>query len=186
MALRGRGSYNIGVKFEGNWVKFNEIVNSSNILLVMAARTGQKEFAEMYRDRVKANIRTGGKRFGYPQISGKYLLNKVRRGGPSTTLNWSGAFADSVEIRENKIGTRFMVGIPKGLKRPQYYASDKNRLSISEYANVLEHGTKNVPPRPVFSDTFEKDMAGKLGLKRYIELAMIRKYGSVGVTLNKS
>lgn len=185
MALRGRGSYNVEFKLSGNWVKFNSIADNNNILLAMAARSGQKEFAEMYRDNVKSNIRTGGKRFGYKQNSPKYAYKKALYGGNSTALNWSGAFYDAVEVKQNSTGTRFMVGIPSNLKRRKYYRGDSNRLTISEYANVLEHGTGKIPPRPIFKDTFTKQMGGKVGLKAYIELAVIRKYGSQGIKVDR-
>jgi hypothetical protein len=184
MALRGRGSYNVEFKTHGNWFKFNEIIESTNILMVMGARQGQKEFAEAYRDNVKSNIATGGKRFGYPPNSPKYLYLKLTKGGPGTLLNWSRSFLNAITIVENRLGTRFMVGIPKGLKRPTYHKSDRNKLTISEYANVLEHGFRQVPPRPIFSDTF-KSMGGLKGLKRFMEMALIRKFGSSGTKLSK-
>lgn len=183
MALRGRGSYNVEFRFDGNWFKFNEITSGTNILMIMAARQGQKEFAEEYRDRVKANIITGGKKFGYPGNQERYLIRKVRKGGASTALVWSRAFYDAVTIRENRIGSRFMVGIPKNIKRGEYYSSDANRLTIAEYANVLEHGSSKIPSRPVFSDTFRIDMLGLRGLKKYMELALIRKFGTVGINV---
>lgn len=185
MALRGRGSFNVEIKLEGNWSKFNEIVNGSNILMVMGVRQGQKEFAEAYRDAVKKNIITGGRRFGYPPNNANYLYKKLRQGGGSTPLVWSRSFYNSVEIRVNRQGTRWLVGIPSGEKRPTYSSSDKNRLTISEYANILEHGTNNIPARPIFSDTFSKDMGGKLGLKKSIEMALIRKFGQRGINLMK-
>lgn len=185
MALRGRGSYNVEVKFEGNWVKFNTITSSSNILLVMATRQGQKEFATAYKSAVQKNISTSGKRFGYQQNSPNYLRWKLNRGGPPQMLNWSRSFYSSIEVIENSTGTRFMVGIPKGIRRPSYRNKEKNRLTVSEYANVLEHGTHNMPSRPIFSDTFKLDMGGKAGLKKYIEFAIIRKFGSSGIRVNK-
>lgn len=185
MALRGRGSFNVGVELEGNWVKFNEIVNSTNILLVMAAREGQKEFAESYRDEVKKNILTGGKRFGYPSNSARYTILKLRSGGVATAMVWSRAFANAVEIRNNNAGTRYMVGIPKGARRPSYGPKwDKNKLTIAEYANILEHGTNKIPERPVFSDTL-KSMGGKEGLKKVVELAIVKKYGARGAIITK-
>ena len=185
MALRSRGSYNVQFQLEGNWFKFNQIADNNNILLAMAARSGQREFAEMYRDNVKANINTGGKRFGYPQNSGMYLYKKALYGGGSTAMNWSKAFYNAVEIKENSVGTRFMVGIPNGIKRSPYYSGDTNRLSVSEYANVLEHGAGKIPARPVFSDTFSKQMGGRVGLKAYLELAIIRKYGTQGIKVDR-
>lgn len=185
MALRGRGSFNVEVNLSGNWVMFNNIVDNTNILLAIAAREGQRQFAEEYRDNVKGNIATGGKRFGYPPNSPGYIRWKLDRGGPSTVLNWSRAFYGSVEVRENTTGSRFMVGIPKGERRPYYHRNDKNRLTIAEYANVLEHGTDKIPARPVFSDTFSKQMMGKRGLKKYIELNIIKRFGSLGVRVNK-
>lgn len=185
MALRGRGSYNVDFKLEGNWFKFNEIVNGTNILMVLATRQGQKEFAESYKAKVQKNILTGGKRFGYPQNSPGYTYWKLQRGGPSSALVWSRSFYANIEIRENKLKSRYMVGIPKGTKRPSYSTGDKNRLTIAEYANVLEHGTNKIPPRPIFKDTFKHDMKGKAGLKRYMELAILRKFGARGIIVNK-
>lgn len=186
MALISRGSYNIGFKLEGNWFKFNDFVNSTNVLYAMAARQGQMEFAEAYRDAVKKNIKTGGKRFGYPQNSGRYLPLKIRKGGGSVALNWSGTFADSVEIFENRVGTRYMVGIQKGIRRPSYYKGDKNKLTVSEYANILEHGTGKIPARPIFKDTFAKDLGGKNGLRVTMEMAIMRRFGSRGIIVTKS
>lgn len=183
MALRGRGSFNVEIKLEGNWTKFNEIVNGSNILMVMGVRQGQKEFAEAYRDAVKKNIITGGRRFGYPPNNLNYLYKKLRGVGSSTPLVWSKAFYNSVEIRVTRDGKRWLVGIPSGIKRQSYSNKEKNELTISEYANILEHGNGKIPPRPVFADTFSKDMQGKRGLKRAIELALIRRFGQKGINL---
>ena len=184
--LRTRGTFNVGIKLEGNWVKFNILVNSLDILMVMAARSGQKAFAEEYRDRVKYNMRTGGKRFGYPQNAPGYLRRKLRYGGASNALVWSGAMLHSVSIIKNTRGTHWGVGIPKGIKRPNYTGSDRNRLQVHEIANILEHG---LPPRldarPVFADTFKHDMKGKKGLSRYMELSIIKTFGTKGFRVNK-
>lgn len=185
MALRGRGSFNVEIKLGGNWTKFNEIVNGSNILMVMGVRQGQKEFAEAYRDAVKKNIITGGRRFGYPPNSPMYIYKKLRGGGGSTPLVWSKAFYNAVEIRATRDGRRWLVGIPSGESRPSYSIKEKNELTISEYANIIEHGTNGIPARPVFADTFSRDMQGKRGLKRAIELALIRRFGQRGINLMK-
>lgn len=185
MALRSRGSFNVEIKLEGNWGKFNDIINSSNILMVMGVRQGQKEFAEAYRDAIKKNIITGGRRFGYPPNSPNYIYKKLRQGGSSSPLVWSKAFYNAVEVIKNRLGTRWMVGIPSGEKRPSYNSKDKNLLTIAEYANILEHGTNKIPPRPVFADTFSKDMGGKRGLRLAIEAALIRRFGQKGVNLRR-
>ena len=185
MPLTRRGSFNVEFKYEGNWLNFNQVVRSSDISLVIAARTGQKNFAIEYRDNVKENILTGGRRFGYPPHSPKYLYNKLTKGGPGDLLVWSRAFYGAVEIKENRRQTRYSVGIESGIKRPTYHRSDRNKLTIAEYANVLEHGTNNMPARPVFSDTFSKQMQGKAGLKKYLELALVTSFAAKGVRVRK-
>lgn len=186
--MRGRGSYSVGMNFEGNWVRFHQIMETSPILFTMAAREGQKKFAEKYRDSVKSTIRTGGKRFGYKPLSQKYLFRKVGRGGPSTLLVWSETMLNSIQIIRNKRSDRWMVGIPKGLKRANYLgeSSSSNRLQVHEYANVLEHGRPpNMPARPFFSDTFTKSMGGKKGLKLLMELHIIKKLAAAGIIVTK-
>jgi len=184
--LRTRGSFNVDVKFHGNWVKFNTIAGSMDILLVMALREGSRKFAEEYRDKVKKNIETGGKRFGYAQNSPDYLRRKLRSGGSGTTMNWSGTFKNSIEVIENSKGTQFGVGIPKGKKRSNYGSGDSNSLQVHEYANILEHGLPpKMPKRPVFSDTFTKDMNGKKGLQKYIEFSIMKNFGTKGINVTK-
>lgn len=184
--LRMRGTFNVDIRLEGDWVKFNQLMSSMDILMVMAGRKGQKAFAEEYRDKVKKNIRTGGRRFGYPQNSPTYLRRKLQQGGSSGTLMWSGAFLNAVEIVKNSRGTHWGVGIPKGIKRPDYHASDRNRLQVHEIANISEHGIPpRQPARPVFSDTFRKDMKGKKGMKRAMELSIIKTFGAKGFRVNK-
>jgi len=187
--LRGRGSFNVDIKFEGNWLKFNRIANSSPIIMAIGVREGQKLFAEEYRDKVKENMRNGGKRFGYAPLTWAYLYRKLRMAGGSTTFIFGETMVNSVEVKKNTTGTRFMVGIPKGLKRPNYYkeSATGNRLQVHEYANILEQGNPRyaVPARPVFRDTFKQSMGGLRGLRKFIELHLIRRFGMSGIRVNK-
>lgn len=184
--IRGRGSYNVGVRLEGNFIKFNYLTNNANFILASAAIGAQKEFAEDYRDKVKQNIREGGKRFHYPPHSPKYRKYKERLGGGTRLLFWSGAMADAIEIKPLRKGKTFTVGIDKSARRETYGKGDKNKLSISDYANVLEHGRPPyMPARPVFSDTFRKQMGGLKGLKRSIEVGIIKRMGTKGIMVNK-
>ena len=185
--LRTRGTQNIRVQLEGQWVEFNYLVNNCDALLSMAAVAGQLKFAEKYKKEVKKNIRNGGKKFHYPKVSGKYKAFKQRHGGGSTTLNWSDTMADSVDTVNLGIG-KVGVGIVKGKKRPFYEGESArgNRLQVHEYANILEHGAFPVPPRPVFSDTFKSETLGGLaGLRETIEMTIIKKFGSKGIPVNK-
>lgn len=186
--VTGRGSYNVGFTMEGNWGRFASLVDSSPILLTMAAREGQKKFAEEYRDSVKSTIRTGGKRFGYKPLGQKYLQYKNRKGGSSRLLVWSETMLNSISIIYNRESSRWMVGIEKGLKRPNYpkEPSSGNRLQVHEYANILEHGRPPyMPARPFFSDTFRKTMGGKRGLKTMMELHIIKRLSAAGIIVNK-
>lgn len=185
--LRSRGSFNAEIKWEGEWVRFNELVNSLNFKLSAAAIYGQKKWAEKYASKVRTHIRTGGKRFGYPGHSDKYAAYKSRHGGPGRLLVWSGSMANAVDIKKLGKG-RYAVGIPTSAKR-QSYPGEKGRiLPIHEYANILEHGTRgglHIPARPVFSDTFTKDLGGMKGMKRFIELMILRKLKLQGVPIRK-
>ena len=58
--IRGRGSYNVQVKLEGQILKFNYITQHVNILLAAAAINAQRKFATKYRDKVIENIKNGG------------------------------------------------------------------------------------------------------------------------------
>jgi len=187
--LRGRGGYDVKVSFEGEWVKFTRLMNSTNVILAASARHGQKSFADDYCEAVKSNIRTGGKRFGYPQNEGEYLRRKQIHGFGSVALRASDTMMHSVKVMSNHSKTMYMVGIPTGVSRPQYWPSDRNELEVHEYANIVEHGFANdkaiVPARPVFSDTFRITMGGKNGLKRYIEESIIKGFGLIGVRPRK-
>jgi len=184
--IRGRGSYNVGVRLEGDVIKFNLLTSSLSPLLAASVLSAQHDFARDYKDKVKQNIIEGGKRFHYPPHSTKYSRYKARLGGPSRLLYWSGAMANSIEIKATKDGKNFTVGIPKGENRPSYGKGDNNRLSISEYANILEHGRPPyMPARPVFSDTFREQMGGLKGLKKAIETGIILNMGKLGYRVNK-
>lgn len=187
--LRKRGSFDVRVRLDGDWIKFSTLFKQTDVLLAMAAREGQRHFAEEYRDRVKQNIREGGKRFGYPPNSEKYLSRKKSRDGGSIPLRWSDTELNSVEIMTNADKSRYSVGIPTGIRRPDYYSGDSNKLEVHEYANIVEHGFSNdkamIPPRPVFSDTFVKTMGGKEGIRRFIESSIIARFGSLGIKVIK-
>lgn len=184
--LRHRGTFNVDIKLDGDWVKYNRLISDVDIMMVMAARQGQRAFAEEYRDKVKKNIRTGGKRFGYPQNAPNYLRRKMQLGGSSGTLTWSETFLNSVEVVKNTSGTHWGVGIEKGKKRPDYASWDKNRLQVHEIANIMENGLPpRVPKRPVFKDTFKKDMGGKKGLSKTLEISIIKNFGARGFRVNK-
>jgi len=187
--LLPRGSFNVRVKYEGDWIKFNALLRNSDLLLAAAARTGQRTFAERYRDAVKENMNNGGKRFGYAPMAPDYAAFKSRKGGGGKLFTWSGAMIESVQVMNNSEQTRFMVGIEKGQKRPEYYSGDANNLDIDEYANALEHGYATrgvyVEPRPVFSDTFRFTMGGKEGIRKFIEVAIAGKFLSKGIKVSK-
>jgi hypothetical protein len=190
--LTPRGSHNVKIELEGQWVKFNELVRGIDKDMALAAGLAQKKFAENYRDKVKENIANHGIQFGYPPLEQKYIKRKTSAGGSSGALTWSNAMHNSVKIVSSADKRRWMVGIPKGLRRRQYDLQDENTLAIHEYANVMEHGlpARNVPARPVFSDTFRRSpseggVGGKNALKRFIEVALASRFGSKGIIVTK-
>jgi hypothetical protein len=187
--LRSRGGYDVEIRLEGDWVKFSRLINSTNLVLAAAARQGQKGFAEDYCKAVKQNIRTGGKRFGYPQNEGEYLRRKQLHGYGSVALKVSGTMMSSVRVMINSTKTIYSVGIPTGISRPTYWPSDSNNLEVHEYANIVEHGFETnktiVPARPVFSDTFRITMGGKEGIRKYIERSIAVGFGAMGVIVKK-
>jgi len=134
-------------------------------------------------------MREEGRRFGYEPLSDEYIYKKAKYSGTLKMFAWSGTMMNSIEVMTNAEQTRFMVGIPKGLKRPSYYSGESNELGVDEYANAIEHGfaTKGVyvPPRPVFSDTFRKTMGGKKGIAEFIENAIRLKFLTNGIRVIK-
>lgn len=182
--MRTRGGFDVDVKLSGNWIKFNQLIGSLDITLMTAAMGAQRKFAEKYRDKVKLNIKTGGKRFGYQPHSHRYKLYKSRHGGGGGLLYWSGTMADSVEVMDLE-GGRVGVGIPRDAVRAPYHSHEGDLLTVSEYANILEHGSWPIPARPVFSDTFKQDMKGLVGLKSYIQWHIVRNFGVQGIIVTK-
>jgi len=182
--LRSRGGFNVEMHLVGEWAKLNSLVNNLDTTISVASTNAQLKLANKYKDRVKLNIRTGGKRFGYPKNKEDYSNFKKKKGGPNSLLVWSRAMHDNVEVVKLR-GNRYGVGIPKNIKRASYHRYDNNRLSVSEYANVLEHGTSKIKPRPVFSDTFRYDIGGIKGLKTYIEWHLRREFIKRGINLTK-
>lgn len=183
--LRGRGGYNVEVQLFGDWVKFSDLVNNSPLIISVAARQSQREFAELYRKEVRKNIREGGRRFGYDPHSKEYARHKRRLGGPSQLFVWDKNLLNSIVVREKKNGMLFEVGIPKGIRREPYYSRDPARLEVHEYANVLERGSPpEIPSRPIFRDTF-RAMGGIRTLKRIIETGIITKFGKRRIRVKK-
>lgn len=186
--LTARGGFNVDIKLDGDWFKLNMLLNSFGPEIMIIARASQRKFAEKYRDRVKTNMRTGGRRFGYKPVSSRYSSYKQKKGGGSTTFIWSKTLHDSVSVLDSS-GNRVSVGIPKGIRRPFYPGESKrsNQLTVSEYANILEHGaySRGVPARPIFSDTFREDMKGKAGLRRSIQRNIIIGMRARGIRINQ-
>ena len=191
--LRPRGSFNVQVKFEGDWIKFSLLTKNLDSVIAIAAMNAQRQFAEKYRDRVKRNIREGGRRFGYPPNEGEYARRKSMHWGATRPLVVSNAMHDAVEVFANSKKTRYMVGIKEGQTRPDYWPSDSNQLQIHEYANIVEKGFSNskaiVEGRPVFSDTFKAKephgMGGKAGLIKTIELGLAKAFATIGAKVTK-
>lgn len=180
--LRGRGSFNVDVQLAGDWLTYSTVTNNMATILSAGAAKGQKEFARDYQKKVKQNMREGGKRFGYREHSSEYARFKKRKGGYSGLFQWSGTLIRSVKLK--KAGkNRYSVGIHKGKVRRKYHATDKNRLQVHEYANVLEHGApiRSIPKRPIFSDTFRKDMKGKRGISNYVNRSIKLYLASAGL-----
>jgi len=182
--VRTRGAFDVGIRLEGDWLRFNQMVGSIDLNLMLAAKSAQRKFAEEYRDRVKTNIRTGGKRFGYPGHSVKYKQYKTRYGGPARLFYWSGAMHNAVGIM-GLPGGRLGIGIPRGLMRVPYHSHEGELLTISEYANILEHGawSMGIPARPIFADTFKRDMKGMAGLKSFLQFHLIRNLKRKGINI---
>jgi hypothetical protein len=185
--LRPRGSYDVKIRYEGDWVRFGALINNVDVLLVTAAKDGQRRFAEAYKKAVKVNIGNGGVRFGYPPNNPRYSVFKEEHGGVNIPMRWSDTMMNSVEVLPNAKGTRLQVGIPKGIRRPTYYKGDSNELEVHEIANISEHGysLRGIPARPVFGDTFKQTMGGKAGLVKYIEKSIIKTYGVFGVRVTR-
>lgn len=184
--VRARGGFNVGIRLEGDWIKLQQLTGSIDTVVMLSATTGQKKFAEKYRDKVKLNIRTGGKRFGYTPHSSKYAAYKARLGGGTRLLHWSGSFEEAVKVVRLS-GRRVGVGIPKDAVRERYEGEKGNLLTISDYANILERGSlsRHIPKRPVFTDTFKQDMKGVKGLRVYIQWQIIRNLNLMGVRVNR-
>ena len=184
--IRGRGSYDVEIKLHGEWFKFSYLVNHANQDIALGAAIAQEEFANDYKDALIENIENGGVKFHYDNRSERYLYWKAKLGGSGPTFNWSGALVDNIETYPSRSG-RYSVGIKSNVKRGNYGDGDWNRLTISEYANVLEHGaySRGVPARPIFSDTFRETMGGLKGLKKYLETALIANFAKNGITLSK-
>lgn len=184
--LRARGGFNIEVKLVGDWIRLQQLTGSLDVTIMLAATSAQRKFAEKFRDKVKINIRTGGKRFGYEPHSPKYAKYKARHGGGTRLLHWSGSMEDAVKVVRLS-GGRVGVGIPKDAVRERYEGEKGDLLTISEYANILEHGSlsRHIPSRPVFKDTFKQDMKGMKGLRSYIQWQIIRNLNLQGIRVNR-
>jgi len=185
--LRTRAGFNVEVQLSGDWVRFNNIMNRFGPATMLLAQNAQLGFAKKYKKKVKQNIRTGGKRFGYPGHSDKYSRYKGRKGGGSRVLYWSGAMHDSVDVMKLSRG-RVGVGIPSGTKRGKYPGERNNKLTISEYANILEHGTYGgleIPKRPVFKDTLKQDMGGIKGLRNFMTAEIVLGLRAQGINVTR-
>lgn len=189
--VRTRGGFNVEVKLEGDWFKFQELINNFGPSVMISAQASQRAFANEYKKKVKENIRTGGKKFGYPGHSPKYAKYKSKREGPSRLLYWSGTMLNSVEVIPLAKG-RFGVGIRRGVTRPRYKdEKTKKILTVSEYANILEHGTfggQKLPARPVFSDSLTdpiNGMGGKRGMQMFIANDLIKRLRKKGINITR-
>jgi len=190
--LRTRGGYSIGIKLEGNWYAFQSLMDRFGPTVMALAKASQKDFAKEYKKKVQGHISSGGKRFGYPGHSPKYSSYKGRRGGGSRVLVWSGTMRNSVTVMDLPKG-RVGVGIPRDISRERYPRETGDLLTVSEYANILEHGTfggLRVPARPVFGDTFKKStgeggMGGMKGLHKHMSKGIALGLRAQGINITK-
>jgi len=184
--LRTRGGFNVEIQLVGEWIRVERILNHLNVDMAIAGAGAQRKFAEEYRDRVQYHIRTGGIEFGFEPHSKEYARYKARYGGGSSLLHWSGSMEKAVKVLPLG-GDRIGVGIEKGVKREKYHPKDSGILEIHQYANILEKGSpgKGIPARPVFAETFKKDMKGLMGLKNYMTLHIAAELKAKGIPITK-
>lgn len=185
--VRTRGGQNIGIILEGDWLKLGRLTSSIDITMAAAAAGAQLRFAKKYRDKVKSNILNGGKRLGLKPLQPSYKKFKTQKGGGGRALVWSQALYNAVEVMTLR-GGRVGIGIDRKKTRGQYnHESESPSLTISEYANILEHGSASagIVARPVFRETFKQHMGGIKGLQKFIQWHLIRDFNKQGIRLNK-
>ena len=149
----GGGDPAIKVIFEknGNWHKIHQIIHRLPATLRVAMMAGQRSVAKKFKAEILKAIRSNS----YPE-------KKQAQGGG--LFVFTGSYKRNIKIITTN-SNRIYVGIKKGVR-----GNNKSRLTISEYANILEQGsvTRGIVPRPLWRDTWRK-FGGKKRAIRIIE-----------------
>lgn len=169
------GRKDIEINFWGDWEKLDNLLNSKNPQIQSVCFVGMEKFAKRYKKLLKFHITTGGKAFGYPPLKNSYIENKERLGYVTTMFNLTRSLWGAITIKVNKRENNIGVGIDSKQKKNTIKKGVANTLTISQYAQLLQEGTKYEPKRPIFTDVFKR-IGGKEAIGIQIVKELINHY----------
>lgn len=84
----------------------------------------------------------------------------TKRFGAHPLLHLTGQYAREVQIMKNKKNGRIMVGVPNVIKERQTSKSQGGTTTnsirtLNQIAYILEVGTSNIPPRPLWKPAYQ-------------------------------
>lgn len=174
-SLRSRNLLShVSIKQEGEWKRMGIALQNLSPAIRSGVVIAQREFAIKFKKKLRHNIRTNGVEIGWAPLSPAYAAWKDKqdsRYGSSNILRFSGTYYNSIDIIQK--GYTVYVGIPLG----KGSASSNEGLSVSQYANILEHGSfaRNIPARPLWGPSF-KQIGGSKALASTM-------YNSINISL---
>lgn len=176
-------SSQVSFSLEGDWVKAAQLINNLSTTIRTAALKGEKEAAFIYYEKLRNNVKTNGKLLGYPQEKVSYEKKKQSAGLSGGLFRLTDSFLTYITIIRKPTG--YWVGVKPGKKKDLKVSGFSDDLTISEYVNVLEHGSPKmgIRKRPIFRDTF-RQMGGLAGVKAIIMRNLSSKFTRMGIKIS--
>lgn len=169
---RARRSYsmsaNMDISLDGGWMKMAVVMDNLEPSIKAGTEAGQLSAAKKLMQIVKRHLKSHGSALGWPAVSKEYAYNKTIMGGtPSALLHLTGAYRRNIKII--KKGNNIYVGVKKGIMPPSIPGRMNPKLTIAQYASVLETGQagRNIKARPLWGPSY-KQFGGKNRIKKLL------------------
>jgi len=149
----------LNYRLVGEWERANYMFRRFPTDVKRGVNLATRKVARKYRRKVIENIRNQGAAIGWePITSEKYRKFKESKGEFSvdTPLQFFGSLLQNIKtFKHGQMG--WSAGIKAGIRNEKMdHLRKGNSLSVSEYAGVLEHGskTRNIRPRPLWTPSW--------------------------------
>lgn len=140
--------------------KAQRLLDRQPEILRRAYNNAAMEFAKKLLRVVKTCLNKGQPPPGQGVSWPPHSPHTIKRFGAHPLLHLTGQYAREVQIMKNKKNGRIMVGVPNVIKERQTSKSQGGTTTnsirtLNQIAYILEIGTSNIPPRPLWKPAYQ-------------------------------